>query len=241
MRTQGATIVDGIAFKYQTQAGAYFTYLQDFVVARRCHFSDLNMGIMSWDTDTTAYENVIERTWESGSYFGLERSRVERNIFRDAAMIPGYAEDWFGAMGMKVTGNDSVVRHNEIQRSGNDGIFLGESRTVVEENFVSEACSVVNDCGGIYADTLIDSPVRRNIILDTIGSRATASSTQQTRSRIAFGIYYGQDHMEGLTVEYNTVARGSVGIWVDHTPSSGNNVNRFNTLFDNEDASTWIQ
>ncbi|MBK8172012.1 MAG: right-handed parallel beta-helix repeat-containing protein [Sandaracinaceae bacterium] len=227
------TIVDGIDFKHQTQASAYLTYMQNFDTVRRCHFADVNMGIMSWSYDTTAFENVIERTWESGAYLGFDRSRVERNIIRDAAMIPGFAENWFGAMGMKVTGNDSVVRHNEVHRAGNDGIFLGESRIAIEENYITEACSVVNDCGGIYADTLIDSAIRHNIITDTISNMTTTSAVQQTYYRIAFGIYFGQDDMHGLTVEQNTSARGSAGIWLDHTPLTHGNVIRFNTLFDN--------
>ena len=134
-----------------------------------------------------------------------------------------------------VGGKGSVMTGNTIVNTGYIGI-LAVDASVVEDNLIQGACSVQDDCGGIYTGGLNNnSQIRRNTIVRARGSLAGQPANQ--RSTAAQGIYI-DDLGSGIVVEDNTVIDTDNGIQLHN--ASGNTV-RGNRLYANRKAQIWMQ
>ncbi len=120
----------------------------------------------------------------------------------------------------------SVVAGNAVINAGYVGIRL-MGGSVVEDNFVFGACTVLDDCAGIYIWSARDSIIRRNTVVHARG--ALAGKPAAERSTQAQGIYLDES-TTGVLVEDNTVIDTDHGIQI-HI-SAGNTV-RGNRLYGN--------
>lgn len=132
-------------------------------------------------------------------------------------------------------GTNSVASGNTILNAGYIGILAGAGN-VVEDNFVYGACSVQDDCAGIYtggADN--NSKIRRNTVVHSRGSLAGQPVAQ--RGTAAQGIYIDDDGA-GITVEDNTVIDADYGILMHNATR---NIIRGNRLYANRSGQIWMQ
>ena len=132
-------------------------------------------------------------------------------------------------------GYKATVIGNTLRDTGYVGVWmLGQSS--VRNNYISGACTVVDDCGAIYTSGSGNGSVIANNIIDRThgsvnGKPAAAGLTQGQ------GIYL-DDLTSGVTVEGNTVMFADYGI---HMHNAANNLVQGNKLFGNRLAQLWMQ
>ena len=131
-------------------------------------------------------------------------------------------------------GPGSVVTGNTVVNTGYIGIqVMGAS--LVEKNFVFGACSVLDDCAGIYTQTSSNTVIRGNTVVHSRG--ALAGKAPQARYTQAQGIYLDES-IDNALVEDNTVVDTDNGIQVH---DSTNNTVRGNRLYANRRSQIWLQ
>ena len=132
-------------------------------------------------------------------------------------------------------GTDSTATGNIIVNSGYIGI-LAQTGSTITGNFVYGACSVQDDCGGIYTSgaynrsKIIDNTVvhsRGSLFGQPIANRATSAQ----------GIYI-DDKGSDLVVQSNTVIDADFGIQLHN---AARNTLQGNRLFANRRGQLWMQ
>jgi hypothetical protein len=133
------------------------------------------------------------------------------------------------------SGAGSVVSGNAIVNAGYIGILaLADSR--VEDNFVYGACSVQDDCGGIYVGGQGNaSRIAGNTVVHARGY--LPGQPPGARGTSAQGIYV-DDEGSDVTIESNTVVDADDGIQMHDTRRVAVVGNR---LFGNRRAQIWMQ
>ncbi len=130
-------------------------------------------------------------------------------------------------------GSNAVVRGNVVEYAGNIGIkILGGG--MVENNYVHDACAVLDDCGGIYTNDFKNNTVIRNNVVEHSRGVPYGKPSFSTQAQ---GIYL-DEHAEGVTVQGNTSFGSDNGIQV-HV--SGRNRLLDNKLFGNRERQLWLQ
>ncbi len=162
-------------------------------------------------------------------------STVRNNLVRDSGVLMD-GESVLSlprrSLAAIFTGTNSVVSGNVIVNAGYIGILANANNTV-SENFVYGACSVQDDCGGIYLAS--NSQVRRNTVVHARGSLPGQPLAQRGTS--AEGIYL-DDLGTGVTIEDNTVVDCDIGVLLHN--AFKNEVRR-NRLYANRTAQIWVQ
>jgi parallel beta-helix repeat protein len=130
------------------------------------------------------------------------------------------------------SGGNAVISGNVIVNTGYVGI-LANAGSTVSENFIYGACSVQDDCGGVYIGS--NSQVRRNTVVHARGS--LAGQPLEQRGTSAQGLYL-DDHGTGVTMEDNTVVDTDFGIQLHN---ANKNVVRGNRLYGNRKGQMWLQ
>ncbi|EHR70154.1 hypothetical protein BurJ1DRAFT_1282 [Burkholderiales bacterium JOSHI_001] len=131
-------------------------------------------------------------------------------------------------------GPDSVVRGNTIVNAGYHGIRLWGNSTV-ENNLVLGACSVLDDCGAIYAWSSADSAIRNNIVAHT--RSPLSGKPDKERHSQSQGLYLDLATSR-ITVQGNSAADTDNGIQVhvgDHHALEANH------LYGNRRGQLWLQ
>jgi parallel beta-helix repeat protein len=131
-------------------------------------------------------------------------------------------------------GSGATVSGTAVINAGYIGIWPGAG-SLVENNFVFGACTVLDDCGGIYTSGANNhSTLRGNTVVHSrgsvLGKPASARYTQ------AQGIYLDES-ASGVRVEGNTVIDADHGVQV-HV--SANNVITGNRLYGNRVSQIWL-
>ena len=225
--------IQDLCFQGQTAAGIS-TEVAHHITVTGCEFRFLYKAISSSGSNNNYLNNTMHRTFATAvSVYGEPNTVVEGNVLTDIAVDPGLGESWWGYMGLRVTGNNAVVRNNRLNNVGYIGI-IAEDNTLVERNVVRHATSILNDGAGIAFDHCNGLTVRENIVVDMDCDLTSVATSHFAYYKIGFGIYFGNTSIRNTTVERNTVARcDGAGIHVDHTQVSQGNIIRDNTLFDN--------
>ena len=132
-------------------------------------------------------------------------------------------------------GSNSTAAGNIIVNAGYIGI-LAQAGSTVSGNFVYGACSVQDDCGGIYTSgaynrtQIVDNTVvhsRGSLFGQPIGNRATSAQ----------GIYV-DDKGSDLMIQGNTVIDADFGIQLH---DAARNTVQGNRLFGNRSGQIWMQ
>lgn len=132
------------------------------------------------------------------------------------------------------SGELSQVVGNTIIDAGYNGIRL-MGGSLAEDNFIFGTCTVLDDCGGIYASTYKGSTIRRNVVVRSRGnSMGKPAAVRYTQAQ---GIYLDDATTDNL-VENNTVVDADNGV---HIHVSGNNTVRANRLYGNRNSQLWMQ
>ena len=225
--------IQDIAFKGQREAGVRNDGAA-FVTVTNCSFEHLYMGISSYGSNGQYTNNVLTDTYATGMLVQDNNSVVSNNILTNIAIRPGMGESAWGYFGIRLIGNDNVVRGNTLENVGYSAIFL-KGDPLVERNHIRNAMAILNDGGGIHFDEVNGMVVRENIVLDLLGSLETTGSNFHTYYKICHGIYFGFRNIQNTIVEHNTVAfcQGS-GIHVDHSMVSSGNQVLNNVLYGNQ-------
>jgi parallel beta-helix repeat protein len=163
---------------------------------------------------------------------------VRSNIIRDSGVIMN-GEDPLSLPRMSLAaimgGERSQISGNTILNAGYIGIITKPSSTI-EGNFVFGACTVLDDCAGIFAQFAgANITIRGNTVVHTRNAllgKASDSAVGQGQ-----GIYLDES-ASGVLVENNTVIDAENGILL-HVAS--NNTVRNNRLYANRRSQIWMQ
>ncbi|MBS0446518.1 MAG: right-handed parallel beta-helix repeat-containing protein [Proteobacteria bacterium] len=133
------------------------------------------------------------------------------------------------------SGTQSIVSGNSVANSGSSGIVPMAGSTV-SGNWVSGACSVVDDCGGIYTAGLNNnSKITGNVVQHSRGALDGKGPTLYYTQ--AQGIYLDES-ASGVTVSGNTVTDADNGVQI-HV--AANNTIANNNLYGNRNNQIWMQ
>jgi parallel beta-helix repeat protein len=134
-----------------------------------------------------------------------------------------------------LAGQQATVAGNVVIDSGYIGIRVFE-RSTVQDNVVIGACTVLDDCGGIYTlGAGNGSLISGNLVLRSRGN--TAGKPRAAQAPQAQGIYIDDD-ASGVRVEGNTVIDADHGL---HVHDAANNSLQGNRLYGNRVAQLWLQ
>lgn len=162
---------------------------------------------------------------------------ISNNKISYSGSIPGMGGSGDGKYeAINLSCDSSTVEYNTIDQSGFNGIkFSGERTSVtINNNFVTNSCSLKDDCAGIYsaAKTYNNHPtnyVQNNIILGSIGNHDGVPSGS---SVISHGIYL-DDSTENTSLLNNTLANNAGGgIFLGY--NSKNSTLNQNTSYNNK-------
>jgi len=153
------------------------------------------------------------------------RAVVQSNVIRETALLEPWGPDGMGdgccgGHGIAMNGDSTLIRSNELDRTGYNGITFVGKATRVEDNVVNRSCSTTDDCAGIYtiAGTYgnpgaTGSVIRRNMVRDGLGGGA--GWPEHTPS--AHGIYL-DDGSHDISVDSNVcVGNGASGLFLHNT------------------------
>ncbi len=132
-------------------------------------------------------------------------------------------------------GLSALVSGNNISNTGNNGIHAGANSTI-SNNVLAGTCSVLDDCGAIYASGANNKNVIiGNLVQNSRGALAgKAPFYAYTQGQ---GIYLDES-ASGVVVSGNTVVNADNGVQV-HV--SANNVVKDNKLYGNRKNQIWLQ
>lgn len=128
-------------------------------------------------TDCHTVHNRIESPGNEGVYYAACYQGSIRDNTLASCFMNTFSEDDCGtARAIEVyafQASNCIIADNSILSCGYSGINFNGHYSIVEGNFISNACAVFDDGGGIYsyfAPCLSDhSRIRKNIIVDTRG------------------------------------------------------------------------
>lgn len=133
-------------------------------------------------------------------------------------------------------GTLAEVRGNTVIDTGYTGIWPGAG-TKVTDNYIRGACTILDDCAGIYASQPNHNGViSGNFIEHSRGALEGKTTTTPARTQ-AQGIYLDEG-ASGITVENNTVIDADNGI---HLHIAANNTIKNNKLYGNRSNQIWLQ
>jgi parallel beta-helix repeat protein len=123
-------------------------------------------------------------------------------------------------------GVGATVKRNSLRGTAYSGITPLQN-SVVSDNYVENACLVLDDGGAIYLGaTSSNSLIDHNTVIHAVGSKSGKPADHYTHAQ---GIYL-DNHTSGVTVSNNTVVDAYYGILLH---DAFNNVVQNNTLYGN--------
>jgi hypothetical protein len=211
------------------------------ITVRNCNISQCDHGMWLYGNNQIIRNNFITKCPQMGlnavsggspiSYGN--NNTFEDNTIQNCALYPGLGKSSWGYFGMTVTGSNNIIRKNNITNIGYIALSF-ESNPLIENNFISNACSILNDGSGIAFDRTNGAVIRNNIVLNTIGNIESCATNTTNCDPKGKGIYFGNVSNKNNLVDGNTVAYcNGAGIWFDHTMLSEGNQIINNTLFGN--------
>jgi parallel beta-helix repeat protein len=157
---------------------------------------------------------------------------VQNNVIRDSGVIMSGDSALSLPKGSHAairSGANATVTGNAIVNAGYIGIRAGAA-SVVQNNLVYGACSVLDDCGGIYTWSDAGITIRGNTVVHMRG--AAAGKPAGARKTEAQGIYLDLSTTGALVVD-NTVIDADNGVFI-HVAS--NNTVQGNRLYGNRSS-----
>jgi parallel beta-helix repeat protein len=162
---------------------------------------------------------------------------ARNNVIRDSGVVMD-GEEVLSLPRMSLSailgGERSTISGNTIINAGYIGILVRKN-SVIEKNFVYGACTVLDDCAGIFTQYANDNGiVRGNTVVHVRG--ALLGKAPEYAYGQGQGIYMDES-ASGILIENNTVIDADNGILV-HVAS--NNTVRNNRLYANRRSQIWM-
>lgn len=130
-------------------------------------------------------------------------------------------------------GLDSTITENSIETSAATGVFAF-GVTEVSNNYISDSCLIVDDCGAIYLNKYAShSSVTDNLILTSHGNLSGTNG----ESTHAVGVYL-DEQATGVNVTGNFIVDADYGIQIHNAYA---NIVDSNIAFGNRKAQLWLQ
>jgi parallel beta-helix repeat protein len=187
------------------------------VIIDNLHISGGVMGIDVGMSDSVIRNNSVRNTISNGIQLTYSVSNIDvSNNTIDNAGNTGTSPKQANAGIFVGSGININIAGNTITNSGYVGILFYGDRMIVQDNHIDRSCLILDDCGGIYTNSM-DHPnwtstIRNNVVKNSIGNW---DGTPGTGSQ-AEGIYL-DDYSHGYTVSNNVVYNaGDIGIFI-HT------------------------
>gem|GEM_PF-6084749 len=156
---------------------------------------------------------------------------IDDNLIADTGVGSGRSPR--PSLGAIFSDADSTSIHNNIIRNSASAGIRFFSNSTVDKNFISDACIVTQDCGGIYTwnDFATQSPLNSTVTHNIVtGSLSRSDTSYREASAGGVGIYL-DDYVAGVTVRQNVVAGERIGILLHN---SYKNAVLKNTLYGND-------
>lgn len=232
----------------------------DYITVEQCTFRELRIGIdditsVPYSSHATYRANVFHDVYRSGIRSQCTYGTIEDNTFTDIAMIPGQTGHIFQmATGMDIISDAMTVRGNRLINIGGTGLSLGGNKLnmndpdehVVEHNYMSGACAVLNDHGGIAFDGCDGLTIRSNVVCNMIPATESSADGDFSSDKTV-GIYFGEANpafgnvITNTTVSGNTITNCATGIVVDNNIDIHDNHVVGNTVFGCRDVQLYFQ
>ena len=131
-------------------------------------------------------------------------------------------------------GQAAIISGNRVSNTGYNGIRAFENSRI-EGNVVTDACRMLNDCGGIYVSGYsAGTSVLNNIVRSVHGNIDGMLGNSRHH---AVGIYM-DDHANTMTITGNALSNANYGI---HLHDGYDNLVQGNLLFGNRNHQLWMQ
>lgn len=196
--------ISGLTVRYAAR-GIQLSGTQHVAVKENTIEYSYYVGILD---SNAAYSTLSANTIRYSGYIGIEEDGlcthglIEGNtVYATGAERLGDDPLWGNALGIGINGRHTRVLHNRIDRSGHHGLYAGRGETSGREiayNYITNACLVLSDGAGIYADGRSTSPdpdvFHHNIIADVWGwrggwARSEAAGSTDLSTGEGYGIY----------------------------------------------------
>jgi hypothetical protein len=207
-------IINGLAFKGSNSTAIALKGVT-YCAITNCNFtkSGINdIDVSSGSSITTDSINISNNTFSltQGSSLNISSTRLSiiGNTFTNISTVAGMGESgekYYGLSFYSMGG--ALVENNIINGTGYDGMTFTGCNILVNNNVVSNFCSVTDDGGGIYTfaavtDSFVNRSITNNIVMNGIGAPLGANSTTYIPAN---GIYL-DGVTPNVTATGNTVA-----------------------------------
>lgn len=217
-------VIRNCDFNYSGFSGIEADNASDYLTVDSCSFNHSNDIAINSDTSN--------------------RVTITRNNIKNSGVFPGMGSYYYwGAIthffghhkGIMADGDYGNISYNTIDSTGyNPLVFSGDS-TIVQNNFITNFCFVLDDGGGIY--TYTEAPnklwktrtIKGNIILNGIGAGVGTDNLPNAGNETS-GIYL-DGYMGNVNILNNTVSNCNVGIYLYNSHEI---IASYNTLYDNQ-------
>ncbi len=198
---------------------------------------DMGIHIIgSLSANNTIANNRINSANHYGIYTYIKNSIISDNEIKNTAIFGNLGKTGLGSQnpgnGLECRGDNNTIRYNRVINTGYNGIRFYGLNTLVEYNYVDNACATVDDGGGIYTyNGTLSNPasagsiVRYNIVLNINGNWEGRIKRDRMKG---FGIYMDANNHD-ITIEHNIVYNtGRAGLFMLY--GGDNMVFRYNTI-----------
>ncbi len=213
-----------ITFTDLTFAGANFSGLYigscSNLTIQNCSIDFCNNGIYggNWGSSSGNFilqNSTINHTNNNGVSTTSEftGASITGNTIKNSGMLPGMGGNGDGQyLAMTVSGRNSIIKNNEVDSTGYNGIAFQGNSITVSNNLINYFCLIKDDGGAIYTeDPASGNIVSFNTILNGIGNGQGSSNPGGSS---AMGIYC-DNNTSGLQILNNSLANiGFAGIYL---------------------------
>jgi len=220
--------VDGLALSGASIFGIYMTN-------GNIHFNVQNSNISFIGESGIRCDNGSYHTYDNNFLNDINRGalyitnsgniRITNNTIKDIGIIPGGSFRATENNGMFLSAvSNSSVQYNSITNTGYNGIYIRGGNTEIKNNYIKNACMLLDDGAGIYTSgrSLAGLVFSDNIILN--------SGAGNRNARLAEGIYL-DEYSANITVKNNSIANCLFSGIKNH--KGNNNIITNNTCFNN--------
>ncbi len=213
-----------ITFTDLTFTGANFSGLYigscSNLTIQNCSIDFCNNGIFGGNWGSSSGNFILKNSTVNhtnnngvGTTSEFTGASITGNTIKNSGMLPGMGGNGDGQyLAMTVSGSNSIIKNNEVDSTGYNGIaFLGNSVTV-SNNLINYFCLIKDDGGAIYTENPASGNiVSFNTILNGIGNGQGSSNPGGSS---AMGIYC-DNNTSGLQILNNSLANiGFAGIYL---------------------------
>ncbi len=230
--------VKNLAFREQAQDAMELRGSQNLVIQKCDIYNVGQYGIlMSSDyASMTRFndisDNHIENCISNGIYtFNVSQSQISKNIIKNSGLYPsaGGTSEAAGQCGMRLWFGDSLtITYNKIDSSGNCGIVLESSYSLIEKNIVEHSMLLLSDGAAIYNNTGGNNIYRNNILRYTEGNMEASALNPP---RYTKELYFDASGEHNSIIENNTMVSGAKNAGIGLTPNTGNIKIRNNVVY----------